>query len=855
MRLILAGLVQTLLLAVGSLGDVPSSASLSGAALATTRELPSILPRYTNTLTLAPAPEDAEITKLVAHLLQRTHFSRQKIDDAIAQKFFEQYLDTLDARRMFFLDSDYKEFAALKDQLPDLTVRKGDTQPGFDIFNRWLMRVDQQYAFVMATLRTNHFKLDGDQKILLNRREAPRPKTVAEAQELWLQFLNWEYLTEKLNKPTVGEVSSNLWAKISRHGRVNPVLTDSNDSKKVGPILLEGTNLLSRLTNVDSIIGTNRAPEFSKLAEEKHFGSVVDIEQYLAKWYPAYQEEEIVQTLAKRYNRSLRNYKQIESPEALQFYLDSLARCFDPHSSYFDKRTAESFHISMNLALFGIGATLSSEDGYTVIKDVKAGSPAEKSKQIKIGDKIVAVAQDGQPPVDVVEEKLSKVVDLIRGPKDTKVTLSIIPGGADSSKHRSVTIVRDEIKLEESFAKARLVELPGENGTTNRIGVIDLPSFYGSFNVGGRSSTSLRSPTLDVAKLLRKLMDEKVNGVILDLRANGGGLLEECVTLTGLFIKSGPVVQLVDTLGRVRVLSDEDPRVVYDGPLMVLTSRNSASASEILAAALQDYGRALIVGEESTHGKGTAQHPLQLRQYFTGDSDPGEVKITDNKFYRVTGASTQLKGVIPDVILPSVSVVVNHGEASLSNALAWDTIVEAKFDRTEKVLPYVPEIRRRSQDRLAKDPDFGYVLEDISRIKKQQDEKTISLNESARRAELHSEKDRAEHRKHEILARGEKEPLTYEITLKDADQPGLPAPMTNRTVVAISRRDAFSLKGDKAKATESAALGDEEDDETTPIADDGAATDIQLREAEKIMIDLVHLSAAKSGTTAQAGTK
>jgi carboxyl-terminal processing protease len=721
------------------------------------------------------------------------------------------------------------------------------------MFNRWLLRVDQQYAFVMANLRTNTFKLDTEQKVPFNRRDADRPKDLTEAQTLWLQRLDLEFLTEKLNKPTVAEASSNLWTKISRHGRTNPLNTDNPDSKKIGPVFLEGTNLLARLTNVDSIIGTNRAPEFTKLVEEKRFASSKDIENYLATWFPAYQQEEIVQTLARRYNRTLRNLKQIEAPEALQFYLDSLARSFDPHSSYFDKRAAESFHISMNLALFGIGATLSSEDGYTVIRDVKAGSPAEKSKQVKIGDKIVAVAQEGQPPVDVVEEKLSRVVDQIRGPKDTKVTLTIIPSGADSSKRRLVTIVRDEIKLEEAAAKARLVEIPGPNGKTNRLGVIDLPSFYGSFNVGGRSATSLRSPTLDVAKLLRKLMEEKVDGVILDLRANGGGLLEECVTLTGLFIKSGPVVQLVDTLGRVRVLGDEDPRVVYDGPLMVLTSRNSASASEILAAALQDYGRALIVGEESTHGKGTAQHPLQLRQYFVGDSDPGEVKITDNKFYRVTGASTQLKGVVPDVVLPSINVVINRGEASLSNALPWDTIVAASFDHLDKLQPLIPELRHRSEERVAKDPDFDYVREDIARFKKQEAEKVVSLSEPTRRAEQLADKERAEKRKREILARGEKEPLTYEISLKDADKPGLPAPMTNKTVVAISRRDVNTLKVDKAAAPPS--LEDDDDELGAAAAEDSAAVDIQLREAEKILLDWVQLGGARSGTTAQAGTK
>jgi carboxyl-terminal processing protease len=836
MRFFLFGLVHAALVFGICRADQPTAlitkpASGDVSSLSILRDLPLVPGKYTNTLTISPDAQDPEVARMVARLFERNHFTHHKVDDQISEKFFDLYLETLDPQRMYFLQPDFQEFVALRDQLDELTIRQGDTQPAYDMFNRFLHRADQQYAFVMAALRTNKFRFDADEKVTVNRKDAPRPKNLEEAQQLWFQRLRVEYLAEKLARPTVETTSSNVWTKASRW---------ISHLKSTNP-----PTAMNLQTNVDSLIGTNRAPEFVSLVESKKISSVADVQKYLAGWFPAHEDEEIVQLLAKRYNRTLRNIKQIEQPEVLQFYLDSLARSFDPHSSYFDPRSAEAFRISMNLSLFGIGATLQSEDGYTVIRDVKAGSPADKSKQLKIGDKIIGVAQDGQPPVDVVEEKLARVVDMIRGAKDTKVTLTLIPAGADASKRKLVTLVRDEIKLEEAAAKAKLVELPaGEH--TNRIGIIDLPSFYGNFGAAGRSGSG-RSPTVDVAKLLRKLMAEKVDGVILDLRYNGGGLLEECVTLTGLFIKTGPVVQLKNPYGAIKLLEDDDPRVVYDGPLIVLTSRNSASASEILAGALQDYGRAIVVGEESTHGKGTAQHPLSLRNLVSGDAEGSEIKVTDNKFYRITGESTQLRGVIPDVILPSANVLVNLGEHSLSNALAWDTIDAANFDHQNRLQPILPELRHRSDDRVAQDRDFGWVREDMARYKKQLDDKTVSLSETVRRAELEADKKRAETRKQEIKARGEKEPVTYLITLKDVDNPGLPPAMTNKTVVAITNRDARIIKKEASQDPQSGA--DDEDEDAPP--EDGIATDVHLHEAERILLDYVQLSAGKTPGTAK----
>ncbi|MGH7970689.1 MAG: carboxy terminal-processing peptidase, partial [Limisphaerales bacterium] len=348
------------------------------------------------------------------------------------------------------------------------------------------------------------------------------------------------------------------------------------------------------------------------------------------------------------------------------------------------------------------------------IHRILPNGPAEKSKKIKVNDRIIAVGQSNQPPVDVVDMSLNKAVQLIRGPKGTEVRLTIMPAGADSSARKEITLVRDEIKLEDQEAKAKIIELPNVRGGETRLGVIDLPSFYASFDPSNsREKAEPKSTTADVARLLNKFKSENVNGVVLDLRRNGGGSLEEAIRLTGLFIKDGPVVQVRDYDNHVEEDDDPDPSILYDGPLIVLTSRLSASASEILAWALQDYGRALIVGDSSTHGKGTVQSVQQL--HIRGSSlltnvNPGALKLTIKKFYRPSGASTQLKGVVPDIVLPSLfSESKEIGETALDHALKWDTIPKAKYDHLELVDPYLQELRKRSTERVASDKEFSYI--------------------------------------------------------------------------------------------------------------------------------------------------
>ena len=579
--------------------------------------------------------------------------------------------------------------------------------------------------------------------------------------------------------------------------------------------------------------------------------------EYLQEKLNKVQPDEIVKNLTRRYARVLRTLHDYDNDDVLQIYLTALAYVYDPHSDYMGKPELENFSIGMKLSLFGIGAMLQSEDGICKIKSLTDGGPAMRSKQLKPDDKILAVAQSNQPPVDVVDMKLNKVVELIRGPKGTEVRLTINPAEAPNSSVRQIiSLVRDEIKLEDSAAKARIFEIPAGsddagNEKVTRLGLIDLPSFYSAFELEGRrGGGEQKSTTADVAKLLRKLAQENVAGVILDLRRNGGGSLEEAINLTGLFIKQGPVVQVRDFDGRVMKDEDPDSSVWYDGPLVILTSRFSASASEILAGALQDYGRALLVGDSSTHGKGTVQSLLQLgpilRQAgILPTDDAGALKITIRKFYRASGASTQLKGVIPDIVLPSVNNYIEVGEASLDNAMEWDTIQPASYEKLNRVQPYLPDLKKRSDQRIGLDQDFAFVRQEIDRFKKMQAEKSVSLNEAIRLKEKKELDERVKARKKELAARPEPPGKIYDITLKLADQAGLPAPTVRTNSPVADTKSSSRLPGNdkpsQASSTNSNSGSTRDDDEQALADTDVPALDINLEEAKRILLDYISM--------------
>jgi len=796
--------------------------------------------KYTNTLKLSAPDGAGNVAQLAARSLERFHFSRMRFRDEVSVRMFNRYLESLDPQRVFFLQSDLEEFEKYRTRLDDLTMVEKDVQPAYEIFNRFLLRFDEQYAFVTGMLKKGEFRFEGKDKVVINRKDEPRPKTLEEAQKLWRDRLRFEYLAEKLNQTEIPELSTNVWRKVLGVG-AEATLPEKLPSTVVRPL---GTNVVGEL---EGLVGKTHSAHIVKQLNESHWSRRTEIASYLAARLPEERHKEILDKLTRRYNRTLRTLKQYEPDEVFQLYVDALAHSYDPHSNYFGKSELDSFSISMNLSLFGIGATLQSEDGYTVIRAIVPGSPAAKSKQINIGDKVVAVSQgDDGEWVDVVDEKLKRVVEQIRGTKGSTVRLTMIPSGGDGSARKLVTLVRDEIKLEDSEAKAKLVELPRGDGKTARVGVIDLPSFYAKFpvGVGGRGSAN-KSTTADVAKLITKLVAEKAEGIILDLRRNGGGSLEEAVNLTGLFIKSGPVVQVKEFNGRVVQDDDTNPSVLYDGPLMVLTSRFSASASEIVAGALQDYGRAIIVGDTTTHGKGTVQTIQELGMLLPDSPlPPGAVKVTIRKFYRSSGESTQLKGVVPDIVLPSVNNLLETGESSLTNALPWDTIASAEFEKLNRVQPSLARLRERSSTRIAADRDWDYVREDVEIFRRKQAEKAVSLNYDQRIRERHEDRDRAERRKKELASRGQKEPTTYAITLKAADQPGLPPPLGKSNIVATSTGDLRLLDKPAAESKEKAkkVTADGIDDEDDEAGD--TAVDVHLREAERILLDLAQFTNA-----------
>jgi carboxyl-terminal processing protease len=622
------------------------------------------------------------------------------------------------------------------------------------------------------------------------------------------------------------------------------------------------------------VLNRKTLPRPKDLAEARQLWRERVRYEYLQEKLNKEKPDEIIKIITRRYTRILRALNEYDNDDVLQIYLTSLARVYDPHSDYMGKAELENFAIGMKLSLFGIGALLRSEDGYCKIQELKPG-PAMRSKKLKPNDRIIAVAQGDGEPVDVVDTKLSKVVELIRGPKGTEVRLTVIPADApDPSVRKVVSLVREEIKLEDQEAKAKIIELPGEDGKPVRLGLIDLRSFYSSFELEGRRSRSPdpKSTTTDVARLLRKLTQEHVAGVVLDLRQNGGGSLEEAINLTGLFIKEGPVVQVKGSDGHILVERDQDPTIFYEGPLIVLTSRFSASASEILAGALQDYGRALIVGDSSTHGKGTVQSLLQLapimrQRGINVAGDQGAVKITIRKFYRASGSSTQLKGVTPDIVFPSLNNHAEVGESSLENPLPWDTIESAKYEKMNRVEPYLSELKRRSDTRLAADADWAYMREEVDRYKKVIAEKSVSMNEAERLKEKKENDDRAKARKKELASRAEPNEKVYEITLKQTDEPGLPPPVARTNHVAATKAGGAGLSETKFKPGELIASNTKDapksatEKEVTPaepkadededsVDDKTPSLDIPLEETKRILVDYIRLMSKQGGLAA-----
>ncbi len=548
--------------------------------------------------------------------------------------------------------------------------------------------------------------------------------------------------------------------------------------------------------------------------------------EVLNKKTPAQAQEAV----GKRYARMLKNVAELEAGDLAELFLSSITQLYDPHSTYMSAENFKDFDIQMKLQLTGIGAVLQMDkEDYCVIREIMPGSPADLERSLRPNDKIIAVAQGNDEAVEVIGMKLRRIVELIRGKKGTQVRLLVQPGSAtDASVRKEIVITRDVVKLNSARAHAAVFDVPAASGQGMvPLGVITLPSFYGGDpeEAGGERT----SATKDVAALIERLQAEKVQGLVLDLRRNGGGLLSEAIDLTGLFIKSGPVVQVRDFESRINVNSDNDPRIAYAGPLAVIVDRFSASASEIVAGALQNYGRAVIIGDSSTHGKGSVQQVIAMSEVLPSLLRPsnktGAAKLTIQKFYLPSGASTQLKGVVPDIVLPSFEDYLPVGESDLPHALLWDEIPPSYFEGRPLAVQLLAPLRTLSQHRQATLEEFAYLRKNIDWFKTRQEQKIISLRLEDRKQQKESDDAYSKAMKAERDQLAKQDYPYREIRIVPAPPPRIKAP---------AERPADDGEGPD--------LDDEADDAY-------AKADVHLREALRVVSDAIQL-----GQNAQAWT-
>ncbi|MCA0393279.1 MAG: carboxy terminal-processing peptidase [Proteobacteria bacterium] len=513
--------------------------------------------------------------------------------------------------------------------------------------------------------------------------------------------------------------------------------------------------------------------------------------------------DEIRRTLDRRYLNMANNIAALNQEDAFQSFLNAYTATVDPHTDYMNPRTAKLFNQSMSLSLEGIGAQLTKQDDVVVIRELIAGGPAILSGKFKVGDRIVAVGQGTSGPMeDVVGWRLDDVVEKIKGPKGTQVRLDVVPGEATlDSKPVRIVLNRARIKLEEQAAKSEVIELPAAGqGAAKRIGVIKLPAFYQDFEGRRTRNGEYTSATRDVARLLEQFKTQNIDGVVLDLRSNGGGSLNEAIELTGLFIDKGPVVQVREAGGRIAVEGDRTPGVTWDGPLAVLVNRGSASASEIFAGAIQDYGRGLVIGE-TTFGKGTVQNIVPLDRWPANEGDRyGHVKLTIAQFFLPGGSSTQNKGVVPDIAFPVTVDASEYGESTYDNALEWRQIAAVPHQRYGNFSPLLPRLEALHGARIAKDREFQWWSQDVSEFRAEREKKYVSLNEAERRAERDRDEARRKQRQDERKTLG----LALDPLADTAGDDGLQA--SERNVAEDAAREKAAEKRPDPLLRESAAI-------------------------------------------------
>ncbi|MDP0497031.1 MAG: carboxy terminal-processing peptidase [Verrucomicrobiota bacterium JB024] len=628
-----------------------------------------------------------EETRYLIQCLETQHYLNQPLTELDSAGFIKAYIQDLDPQHLFFLQSEVNDYEARFGPSLHLFLDRGRLYPAFVIFEDYRDRVVERVTWARERMQ-GEFDFSGVDTYAPDRSEVAWPATAAEADAIWEKRIDYQVLDQILSEIKSEDVALDETVEVA-DGTVTEVAAEAVTVPDITPEMLD----------------------------------------------------EARDVILKQYERMEKSVTELEANEVQEIFLTALTHMYDPHSTYFSAASLEEFSIAMRNSLVGIGAVLQDDEGYCTIKELLAGGPAERSRELDPEDKILAVAQgkDGEF-VDVVGMKLTKIVKMIRGKEGTLVRLLVRPAKGDPSDRKVVNLVRDEIKLTANLASAEVFDVPAGDVTVP-IGVIELPAFYGSGDPGSDEP----STTHDVAELIGKLKDMGVKGLVLDLRRNGGGLLTEAIGLTGLFIPDGPVVQVRDVMGQVQGRADEDETVAWDGPLIVLVSRFSASASEIVAGALKNHNRAIIVGDEETHGKGTVQAIFEMnRSNFLSSVKPrrGAAKVTVQKYYLPDGTSTQIKGVHSDIVLPSVNMFLPIGEDDLPNAMAWDSInpmswsYGVDFSPTgEPISPALIEsLRERSMERQGSLEEFSYLNENIDWVKKRREQKDYSLNLSQRLA-------------------------------------------------------------------------------------------------------------------------
>ena len=754
---------------------------------------------------LDPSNEMASQTRWVVNTINARHYLRGTMEQLDGAEMVEAYIASFDYGRIYFTRPEVDDFIFRFADAMEEFLQKGNLYAAFEVYKSFKAKAEARTEWAFARLKQD-FDFTVDETFTPDRRDAEWPATSEEAEVLWLRRLKYELLNEILSLASEDKEESGASLSASNPNNLDPDLSEDED-----------------------------------VFDPKKLLRLIDDKAFYAETVDAAREK-----IRRRYERNLNHTVAREAPEVQESFINAMTQLFDPHSTFLSSDTLESFNSAVQNSFVGIGALLEDDDGICTIKEILPGGPAERSRLLKAEDQILGVAQGGEEFDDVVDMQLRYIVRKIKGKKGTTVRLLIRPGeAADPSVRKIVPIVRGEVKLTANLATGKLISVPAGDDETVPVGVIELPSFYGNIGAG----STLTTTTDDVSELIRKLNTAGAEGIILDLRMNGGGLLSEAVRLAGLFIPIGPVVQVRDSSGRKEILSDRDPSMLWDGPLIVLTSRFSASASEIVAGALKDHARALIVGNSSTHGKGTVQEVYHMNNrmpfsFFSNIEKQARTvasKITIKQFYLPDGSSTQVKGVPSDIALPSVNEFLPIGEDDLPHALPWGEVeavdwindwVKLKVDSPEhpELMAALADASQARQESLE---EFQFLKKQIKWRKKRYEEKAISISLENRIHRKINEKVYIDELDDTYEALSEDDYAMEEFLLKvTEDQDALSKEILSAPIKEIADSTIVEISTNKV-SEEIEETSEEEEEEEEPVYD------IYLRESARIMTDWV----------------